>query len=158
MHAFVAGLPQTSQTCSAAAECGGGSADADDDEEAGGGAAVGGAADDELVLEGGGADVAAEVREGTDADEGEEDAGADAAGEGGGGEVDNDTMTGTSLRSTGRSLRWAVFLPSFSSWLDAWGIESVDEQQQQGLVQPPHRPCSQSQRRRRSAKAKREDS
>ena len=29
-------------------------------------------------------------------------------------------MTGTSLRSTIWSLRWAVFLPSFSSWVGVW--------------------------------------
>ena len=65
MHAFVARLPQTSQSCSAAAEGGEGSAGSADtaDEEAGADTdAAEGAADGEQVFErgGGGADEATE--------------------------------------------------------------------------------------------------
>ncbi len=110
VHAFVAGLPQTSQSCSAAAECGGGSAGSADaaDEEAGAGTdAAGegggtdasgeeastaaepergfaGVADDELVLEEAGADADANAEEaGADADATAEEAGADAGADAG---------------------------------------------------------------------------
>ena len=83
VHAFAERLPQTSQSCSAAAKRGGRSDDAAD-AEAGAPAAdaEGGDADDETFLAGGSADSAdAEAGAGSDAD-----AGADAAGEGGVGE------------------------------------------------------------------------
>ena len=41
------------------------------------------------------------------------------------------------VAEVGGHRRCSVFLPSFSSWLDAWGIESADEQQQ-WLVHPLH--------------------
>ena len=78
MHAFAERLPQTSQSCSAAAKRGGRSTDDAADAEAGAPAAEaeGGDADYETFLAGGSADSA-------DAEAG---ADSDAAGEGGGGE------------------------------------------------------------------------
>ena len=83
VHAFVACLPQTAQSYTAAAEGGEGSAEEDAADECVGATAAeedgvpyGGDADDELVLEGGSADAAAK----------EAGADADASGEGGGGE------------------------------------------------------------------------
>ena len=103
MHAFVARLPQTSQSCSAAAKRGGSTDDAAD-AEAGAAAAdaEGGDADDEMVLARGRADS-------TDAEaEADVDADVDAAGLGDGG-VGNDR----SVEVDGPAVALGCFPPFF---------------------------------------------